>query len=45
MGETEIMLGSGASTDSLESAFLVDEDSEALRAELAVLINKDDEVK
>ena len=45
VGETEIMLGSCASTDSLESAFLVEEDSEALRAELAVLINKDDEVK
>ena len=45
VGETEIMLGSGSSTDSLESAFLVEEDSEALRAELAVLINKDDEVK
>jgi hypothetical protein len=39
------MLGSNAQTDSLESAFLVEEDSEALRAELAVLINKEDEVK
>ena len=45
VGETEIMHGSGAATDSLESAFLVEEDSEALRAELAVLINKDEEVK
>jgi phage shock protein A len=45
VGETEIMLGSGANTDSLESAFLVEEDSEALRAELALLVNKDEEVK
>ena len=45
VGESEIILGSDASTDSLESAFLVEEDREALRAELAVLINEDDEVK
>jgi phage shock protein A len=45
VGETEIMHGSGASTDSLESAFLVEEDSEALRAELALLVNKDEEEK
>ena len=45
VGETEIMHGSGASTDSLESAFLVEEDSDALRAELALLVNKDEEEK
>jgi phage shock protein A len=43
LGETEIILGSGASTDSLESAFLVEEDQESLRAELAELMNKDNE--
>jgi phage shock protein A len=45
VGETEIMHGSSASTDSLESAFLVEEDSDALRAELALLVNKDEEEK
>lgn len=43
LGETEIILGSGASTDSLESAFLVEEDQESLRAELAELLIKDNE--
>ena len=43
LGETEIILGSGASTDSLESTFLVEEDQESLRAELAELLNKDNE--
>ena len=43
LGETEIILGSGASTDSLESAFLVEEDQESLQAELAELMNKDNE--
>ena len=43
LGETEIILGSDVSTDSLESAFLVEEDQEALRAELTELMNKDNE--
>ena len=45
LGESEIISGSGPSTDSLESAFLVEEDQTALRAELADLLNKDNEDK
>lgn len=43
LGETEVVLGGSTSTDALESAFLVEEDQEALRAELADLLDKDDE--
>jgi len=45
LGESEIISGSGPSTDSLESAFLVEEDQTALRAELADLLNKDNEAR
>ena len=38
LGESEIMTGSAVNTDSLESAFLVEEDQDALRAELADLM-------
>lgn len=38
LGESEIMTGSAVNTDSLESAFLVEEDQVALRAELADLM-------
>lgn len=41
LGETEIILGSAAQTDTLESAFLVEEDRVELRAELAELLNDD----
>lgn len=43
LGESEIISGSCPSTDSLESAFLVEEDQTSLRAELADLLNKDNE--
>ena len=43
LGETEIILGTGVSTDSLESAFLVEEDQESLRAELAELMTENNE--
>ena len=43
LGETEILLGAGTSTDPLDSEFLAEEDTEALRAELDLLINKDEE--
>ena len=38
LGESEIIVGGAANTDSLESAFLVKEDQDALRAELADLM-------
>ena len=38
LGESEIIVGSAANTDTLESAFLVKEDQDALRAELADLM-------
>ncbi len=43
LGESEIMTGSAAPVDQLESAFLVEEDQVALRAELAELLNERDE--
>ena len=43
LGETEILLGASASTDPLESEFLAEEDTEALRAELDALIHSDEE--
>ena len=39
LGESEIMFGSGATADRLETTFLADEDDAALRAELADLLN------
>lgn len=38
LGETEILVGAGASSDPLDSAFLAEEDTEALRAELGALL-------
>ena len=45
LGESEITLGAGVSTDSLESAFLVEEDQAALRAELSILMSNKDAVQ
>ena len=42
LGETEIMVGSTSTTDPLESGFLADEDAADLRAELDMLVNKDE---
>jgi hypothetical protein len=41
LGETEINVGNTVTTDALESAFLVEEDHTALRAELAELVATD----
>lgn len=43
LGETEILTGANASSDPLDSAFLAEEDTEALRAELEELVNSDKE--
>ena len=43
LGETEVLMGAGASTDSLDSAFLAEEDSVELRAELSELLQTDEE--
>ena len=43
LGETEILLGASSASDPLESEFLAEEDTEALRAELDELINSDKE--
>ena len=43
LGETEILLGANTLSDPLDSAFLAEEDTEALRAELEALINSDEE--
>ena len=43
LGETEILMGACTATDPLESEFLAEEDTEALRAELDELINSDKE--
>jgi len=45
LGETELVLGGGSSTDSLESAFLAEEDQATLRAELAQLMTEDNEAQ
>ena len=43
LGETEILTGAGARTDVLDSAFLAEEDTAELRAELSELLNIDEE--
>lgn len=43
LGETEILMGSAALKDPLETAFLAEEDDAGLRAELADLLNQDSE--
>ena len=43
LGETEILTGAGTTTDPLDSAFLVEEDTAELRAELSELLDVDEE--
>ena len=43
LGETEILTGSMATTDPLDSAFLAEEDTTELRVELSELLNMDEE--
>jgi phage shock protein A len=43
LGETEILMGSATTTDSLDAAFLAEEDTAELRAELSELLNIDEE--
>ncbi|MCP4301162.1 MAG: hypothetical protein GY783_11300 [Gammaproteobacteria bacterium] len=43
LGETEILMGANRSSDPLDTEFLAEEDTEALRAELAQLLNSDEE--
>jgi len=43
LGETEILMGAGTTADPLDSAFLVDEDTAELRAELSELLKIDEE--
>lgn len=43
LGETEILMGASASVDRLDSEFLAEEDTEALRAELQLLLNSEKE--
>jgi phage shock protein A len=43
LGETEILMGSTTNTDPLDSAFLAEEDTAELRAELEELLNSDKE--
>jgi len=43
LGETEILMGATTNTDPLDSAFLAEEDTAELRAELEVLLNTDKE--
>jgi phage shock protein A len=43
LGETEVLMGAGANTDSLDTAFLAEEDSVELRAELSELLQTDEE--
>jgi len=43
LGETEILMGASASVDRLDSEFLAEEDTEALRAELHLLLNSEKE--
>ena len=43
LGETEILTGSAVDTDPLETAFLAEEDSAELRAELELLLQSDTE--
>jgi phage shock protein A len=43
LGETEILMGAATKADPLETAFLAEEDTAELRAELSVLLSTDDE--
>ena len=43
LGETEVLMGAMSHTDPLESAFLAEEDTAELRAELEVLLHSDKE--
>jgi phage shock protein A len=43
LGETEILMGAHTAADPLDSAFLAEEDTAELRAELSVLLNQDEE--
>lgn len=43
LGETEIILGAATTTDPLDTAFLTEEDTAELRAELSDLLNNDKE--
>ena len=43
LGETEILMGASSSADPLDTEFLAEEDTEALRAELAELLCGDKE--
>jgi len=43
LGETEIMMGANSPSDPLDSAFLAEEDTAELRAELSVLLQQDEE--
>ena len=43
LGETEILMGATTATDPLDSAFLADEDTAELRAELSELLKTDEE--
>ncbi len=43
LGETEILMGAATTTDPLDSAFLAEEDTAELRAELSELLKSDEE--
>lgn len=43
LGETEILMGANSPSDPLDSAFLAEEDTAELRAELSVLLKQDEE--
>jgi len=43
LGETEILMGASSPTDLLDSAFLAEEDTAELRAELSELLNQEEE--
>jgi len=43
LGETEILMGAATTADPLETAFLAEEDTAELRAELSVLLKTDEE--
>ena len=43
LGETEILMGASSSSDALDTEFLAEEDADALRVELALLLNSEGE--
>jgi len=43
LGETEILMGASSTSDPLDSAFLAEEDTAELRAELSVLLQQEEE--